>query len=315
MARFLGIDTSCYTTSVAVYDSAKGLIGEERILLSVKEGQRGLSQSNMVFQHVKNLPIIFNKLSSTINDIQGIGVSAYPRRRADSYMPAFLVGKNFGESLAASFHAPLWHFSHQENHAMAAIRDYPELWGNPFYLLHMSGGTQDVLSCTWHDGIMHIEELFSTSDITAGQLIDRVGVAMGLSFPCGRQLEQLALLSKEPYEIPVSKTKNCFSFAGPETKVQKDIAKGIFAQEDIAKGILVHIGNALDKVLKGYPFTKATPIILVGGVMANQYLRHRIEQISYDLQLKPYFAESKYSSDNASGNAFGAFMRFKDEIV
>ena len=58
MAKFLGIDTSCYTTSAAVYDSTEGIVGESRIILSVKAGKRGLSQSEMVFQHVRNLPVI-----------------------------------------------------------------------------------------------------------------------------------------------------------------------------------------------------------------------------------------------------------------
>ena len=105
MARFLGIDTSCYTTSAAVYDSSGELAGEERIVLSVKEGNRGLSQSQMVFQHTKNLPVILQKLSPLLQDIKGIGVSSFPRRRADSYMPAFLVGKGAAFSLAAALQA------------------------------------------------------------------------------------------------------------------------------------------------------------------------------------------------------------------
>lgn len=99
--RFLGIDTSCYTTSVAVYDSSKGLMGEERIVLSVKEGRRGLSQSEMVFQHVKNLPVLLRRLSPLLQDLKGIGVSGFPRRRADSYMPAFLVGRGMAEALSS----------------------------------------------------------------------------------------------------------------------------------------------------------------------------------------------------------------------
>ena len=62
MAKFLGIDTSCYTTSAAVYDSTEGIVGESRIILSVKAGKRGLSQSEMVFQHVRNLPVILGQI-------------------------------------------------------------------------------------------------------------------------------------------------------------------------------------------------------------------------------------------------------------
>lgn len=313
MRRFLGIDTSCYTTSAAVYDSSKGLLGEERIVLTVKEGNRGLSQSNMVFQHVKNLPVLLERLSPLLQDLTGIGVSAFPRRRADSYMPAFLVGKGTAESLACSLHIPLYFFSHQENHAMAALRDAPSLWGKPFYMMHMSGGTQDVLSCEWQEEGMDIKELLTSKDITAGQFIDRVGVALGLPFPCGKWLEPLAEKGDDSYKIPRSSVKGAFSFSGPETKVQRDIQSGNYRKEDIARGVLVHIGRALEKELTAYPFIEGRPFIAVGGVMANRYLRSKVEDICHTMHLVPYFADPRYSSDNATGNAFGAYMRMVDD--
>ncbi len=311
--RFLGIDTSCYTTSAAVYDSSEGLLGEERIVLTVKAGNRGLSQSNMVFQHVKNLPILLQRLSPLLQDLKGIGVSAFPRRRADSYMPAFLVGKGFAEALACSHHVPLYTFSHQENHALAAIREVPSLWGEPFYMMHMSGGTQDVLSAVWHGSAMEIEELLTSKDITAGQMIDRIGVALGLPFPCGKWLEELAEAGDDSYKIPRSSVKGAFSFAGPETRVQRDIEKGIYRKEDIAKGVLIHIGRALEKELLSYPFIPGRPFIAVGGVMANRYLRGKVEDICGKLGLFVYFADPRYSSDNATGNAFAAYMAWKKE--
>lgn len=313
MDRFLGIDTSCYTTSVAVYDLSEGLIGEERIVLSVKEGQRGLSQSNMVFQHVKNLPLLFRKLSPVIKNIRGIGVSAFPRRRADSYMPAFLVGKNFGESLAASLDVPIYYFSHQENHAMAAIREKPELWGEPFYLLHMSGGTQDLLSCVWEKDTLFISTLMQSMDITAGQLIDRVGTALGMQFPCGRELERYAAGGHHLYTLPVSHCKGAFSFSGPETKVQKDIRSGEYPPEEIAQGVLVHIGKALERQISTCGLTEGRHFIAVGGVMANHYLRDTLQTLLLRMKLVPCFADPRYSSDNATGNAFGASMRYLHE--
>lgn len=309
MARFLGIDTSCYTTSAAVCDSSGELAGEERIVLSVREGNRGLSQSQMVFQHTKNLPLILQKLSPFLRDIKGIGVSSFPRRRADSYMPAFLVGKGCAFSLAAALHVPVYEFSHQENHALAAIRKYPALWGKPFYMMHMSGGTMDVLSCIWQGECMEITTLMDSKDITAGQLIDRVGVSLGLHFPCGKELEKLAVKGSHTYHIPRSSVKGAFSFSGPETRVQKDIASGKYSREDIAQGVLEHIGKALDKELSACPFDTTRPFIAVGGVMANQYLRHKVEEIMDRKGMKTYFADISASSDNATGNAFGAFMR------
>lgn len=309
MARFLGIDTSCYTTSAAVCDSSGELAGEERIVLSVREGNRGLSQSQMVFQHTKNLPLILQKLSPFLQDIKGIGVSSFPRRRADSYMPAFLVGKGCAFSLAAALHVPVYEFSHQENHALAAIRKYPALWGKPFYMMHMSGGTMDVLSCIWQGECMKITTLMDSKDITAGQLIDRVGVSLGLHFPCGKELEKLAEKGSHTYHIPRSSVKGAFSFSGPETRVQKDIASGKYSRKDIAQGVLEHIGKALDKELSACPFDTTRPFIAVGGVMANQYLRHKVEEIMDRKGMKTYFADISASSDNATGNAFGAFMR------
>lgn len=309
MARFLGIDTSCYTTSAAVYDSSGELLGEERIVLSVKQGSRGLSQSNMVFQHTKNLPQILQKLSPLLQEIDGIGVSSFPRRRADSYMPAFLVGKGAAYNLSSALHVPVYEFSHQENHAMAAMVKAPFLWQKPFYMIHMSGGTMDVLKASWKGEVMDISTLMDSKDITAGQFIDRVGVSLGLSFPCGKELEKLALSGSGTYHIPRSSVKGAFSFSGPETKVERDIQSGKYRKEDIAEGVLEHIGKALDKELRTIPFEKGMPFIAVGGVLANRYLRKKLDGILRSLDLVPYFASPEVSSDNATGNAFGAYMR------
>ena len=111
---------------------------------------------------------------------------------------------------------------------MAAIREAPALWGKPFYMMHMSGGTQDVLSCQWQEEGMEIHELLTSKDITAGQFIDRVGVALGLPFPCGKWLEALAEQGNDTYRIPRSSVKGAFSFSGPETRVQRDIAFGAY---------------------------------------------------------------------------------------
>lgn len=314
MDRFLGIDTSCYTTSAAIYDSEKGVLEESRIILSVEPGKRGLSQSEMVFQHVRNLPVILKKLEPWIDKINGIGVSAFPRRRADSYMPAFLVGKGLAESLACSLHIPIFEFSHQENHALAAISHMPELWGKPFYMMHLSGGTQDILLVEWEKDMMHISDILNSVDITAGQFIDRIGVSLGLSFPAGPAMEKLAMSHRQLYKVPVSNIKEGFSFAGPETKVQKDIKTGNFASEDIAYGVFVSIGESLEKVLGTYDsFVEGRSFVAVGGVMSNGYLRKRVTEFCRRKGLIPCFAEVKYSSDNATGNAFGAFMRYKHE--
>ena len=156
---------------------------------------------------------------------------------------------------------------------------------------------------------MEIHELLTSKDITAGQFIDRVGVALGFPFPCGKWLEALAEQGNDTYRIPRSSVKGAFSFSGPETRVQRDIASHAYRKEDIAKGVLIHIGRALEKELSGYPFEKGRPFIAVGGVMANRYLRAKVEEICQAIGLTPLFADPRYSSDNATGNAFGAYMK------
>lgn len=314
MAKFLGIDTSCYTTSAAIYDE-NGDVYEERIILSVKHGKRGLSQSEMVYQHVRNLPKIFKRLNKYMNDIKGIGVSIFPRRRADSFMPAFLVGKGSAEILGSTLDVPVYEFSHQENHAMAAICDFPELWGKGLYVMHLSGGTNDVLQVDWENDQMAITDVMHSLDITAGQYIDRIGVSLGLQFPCGHEFEILASKGSNLYHPPIAKVKGAFSFAGPETKVQKDILSKKYTKEDIAQGVLKTIADVLIKGLSNANLNRDRGFIAIGGVMANIYLRERLIDFGNKNGISMYFAKSKYSTDNSTGNAFGAYMRYKNESL
>ena len=218
---FLGIDTSCYTTSVALMDEAGSLLGEARQILSVKPGHCGLQQSEMVFQHTRNLPRLVEEavgqllgvarvssgndvmngehatglagLAKTGYELAAIGVSGYPRPLENSYMPAFLAGMSVARSVAAVTGAKLHVLSHQENHLEAG------LWsaGGPkverFLLLHASGGTTDVLLAErQQDGRYRITEVGGSLDLHAGQFVDRIGVALGLQFPTGPALEALA---------------------------------------------------------------------------------------------------------------------------
>lgn len=226
---YLGIDTSCYTTSVAIIDEAGALLGEARQILSVRPGRCGLQQSEMVFQHTRNLPRLMEEAvgqvigcvktgagsaangvavaeeASTAGpsglaglvavgyELAAIGVSGYPRPLEGSYMPAFLAGLSVARSVAAVTGAQLEVISHQENHLEAG------LWsaGGPdvdrFLLLHASGGTTDVLLAErQQNGRYRITEVGGSMDLHAGQFVDRIGVALGLQFPTGPALEALA---------------------------------------------------------------------------------------------------------------------------
>ena len=141
----LGIDTSCYTTSVAAADE-NGVLASNRQLLPVQAGARGLRQSEAVFAHIRQLPALYEK---TLTDLCGrrpdaVCVSAHPRDDETSYMPVFLSGLSFARVAAASFQVPLLTTTHQRGHVRAALED-SGLTASPYLALHLSGGTTEVL--------------------------------------------------------------------------------------------------------------------------------------------------------------------------
>ena len=211
---YLGIDTSCYTTSCAIIDSDFHIVGEARKLLEVKSGERGLQQSNMVFQHTKALPKLISELPQL--PISGIGVSGFLDVRKIPILPAFMVGLGYGQSLSHMMNVPLQVFAHQENHILAALRELKTIPKDPFLALHLSGGTTELVYCHYKgEGIFESHTIGGSKDLQGGQYVDRIGVAMGLPFPAGKHLEALALQTTEYEPLPSSMKAGWISFAGP----------------------------------------------------------------------------------------------------
>lgn len=310
-AYFLGIDTSCYTTSCAVVDKEGTIVSEARRLLSVKPGARGLQQSNMVFQHTRALPELIESLTIP-GPVAAVGVSAFPRREEGSYMPAFLVGYGQGRTLSTLLSCPLYTFSHQENHMLAALRLDGEIGDEPFYGLHVSGGTTELIYCIpQSDGTMETTLCGGTMDLHGGQFVDRIGVALGLSFPAGPALERLAETADSEERLPVAVKEGRISFGGPCSEAMRRIERGVNSAV-LAKGIFTCIGQSLAKMLEYHWQQKpANRLIAVGGVMSNAYLRSVIEDTCKRHKVMLRLAEAKYSSDNATGVAFGASLCYK----
>ena len=147
MDTYLGIDTSCYTTSLCLVDETYDIAADERIILTVPKGGRGLSQSNMVYQHTRNLPVLFERAAAVLKtrQVRAIAVTDQPRRRDDSYMPAFLAGLRYARALSAVLQVPLYRLSHQENHLLAVLRSLGKIEKEPFYGIHLSGGTTELV--------------------------------------------------------------------------------------------------------------------------------------------------------------------------
>ena len=309
MARFLGIDTSNYTTSCALIDTESGQLISKKKLLPVKQGDRGIRQSDAVFHHTRQLCALMEELFVGGKEIAAAAYSCKPREAEGSYMPCFLVGENVCRSLGAAGGFEVYSTSHQMGHILAALYSCKRLGllsgDKPFLAFHVSGGTTDLLYCVPdRERVLRIEEAGHSLDLKAGQCIDRAGVMLGLSFPCGRALEELALKSQASFKIrPVMKGLDC-SLSGIENKFMKMHEQGR-SREDIALFTLESVYQAVrGMTLAAMEKFGELPVICAGGVMADKIIRDKLER-EFDCS----FAEPELSCDNAVGIAVYAWLK------
>ena len=299
--KVLGIDTSNYTTSVAL--ASEDGFRQSRKILSVGKGECGLRQSNALFLHTVNLPEMMRELKP-MGKIDAVAYSAYPRDVEGSYMPCFLAGQAAAESVSAALDVPLYRFSHQAGHLMAAVKTCGDesVGKKPFLAFHASGGTTELLYAEPNEEIGFSAEIVGcTKDISAGQLVDRVGVMLGLSFPCGGELEKLALQSR----AKKIQTKICVkgtdcNISGAENVALKMQKEGV-PSEDIARFAIEFVGKTILEMSvaarERYP---ELPIIYAGGVMRNAIIKKMLAGKLPNL----LFADTALSSDNAVGTAY-----------
>lgn len=304
--NYLGIDTSNYTTSAALYREDQSVTHSKR-LLPVKEGQLGLRQSDAVFHHVQQLPQILEPLLRQHPVLRAIGASSRPRSAEGSYMPCFTVGLGTAKILADTLGIPLHLCSHQENHIAAALYSAGrlELLGQTFLAFHVSGGTTEaVLVEPDAEHLIRTRLVASSLDLKGGQAVDRVGVMLGLSFPAGPELERLALQSDAKFKIhPTMRGCDC-SLSGIENQCRAMLDKGV-PKEEIARFCLLSLLAALDAMcgalLKEYG---DLPVLFAGGVMSNSIIRQALTQ-----RYGASFATPAFSADNAAGAAILAAIK------
>lgn len=307
---FLGFDTSCYTTSVAAVDASGQWCRQQRKLLPVARGERGLQQSKAVFLHIAQLPDLFRQLLSALPQgakVQAVCVSSRPRPLEGSYMPVFLAGVSHARMVADALGVPLYETSHQEGHLRAGLYTAGGPEADAFLAIHLSGGTSELLRATRaEDGGFCITLLGGTLDASAGQLIDRVGVALGLPFPAGPHLEKLAQVCESEHpDIPASvKGLDC-SFSGAESCAMRMIQSGA-PPEVVANAAFSLVTRTLEKwITNAVRETGLQEVLLVGGVSSSAhiraYLRARLQKKG--VRAKLYFASPALSSDNAAGVA------------
>ena len=309
----LGIDTSNYTTSFSLVEDGR-VIANLKAPLPVREGACGLRQSDALFAHIKNTPAIASSLREALEGrpLAAVGVSERPRNLDGSYMPCFLAGLALAEGIAATQGVPLYRFSHQCGHLRAALYSSGmQAWqSRPFGAFHISGGTTEMLSVEKASVGFLTKIVGGTRDLSAGQLVDRTGVMLGLSFPAGAPLEGLAaeFMGKIPRK-PVKAEDGYVHLSGME-----NYARALFEKEGdkslCAAFVLRHITDVLIALSRYYREEHGpSPLLFAGGVMSNAFIRCEIEKEISDA----YFAAPAFSADNAAGIALLAAESFAAE--
>lgn len=299
-AQCLGFDTSNYTTSAAVFGG--GTAENRGRLLTVPEGALGLRQSDALFQHVKRLHLMVEQLRSdgALDQIAAVGASTRPREVEGSYMPCFLVGEGEGRALAAALGVPFCPCSHQQGHVAAAAwsAGREDLLDKPHLAWHLSGGTTELLRVEPEGHTVRAEVVGGTSDIAAGQLVDRAGVLLGLPFPAGKALDALYPEADDTSFFRVKLNGLTFSLSGMENKV-KELAEKGEKPANIARFTIDTILNVLVRATReAQKKWSGLPVLCSGGVASNRQIRAVMER-----ECGSVFAQPQYATDNALGVA------------
>ena len=312
----IGLDTSCYTTSVAAVTVEGQVLASCRKLLPVKEGERGLRQSEAVFIHVRQLPERLEELAAYTqgHEIVAVCASRRPRDEEESYMPVFQVGDAQARGLAAMLGVPCFASTHQRGHVAAAMVDSGVADGD-LLAVHLSGGTTELLSLRGDE----LTLLGGTLDLHAGQFVDRVGVALGLPFPAGPHLEKLAVAGKSEVKLPANMADqdlHCH-FSGAETQVQRWIKQGNMPREDIAREVYDLLARTVSRmILAGSRDTGIRQVLIAGGVASSQLFRQLVTERIHkkDKGFRVCFGRPEYSGDNAVGAALIGAKKYREGL-
>ena len=321
----LGLDTSNYKTSLAVLSGGKTMVDLRRFL-TVKEGERGLRQSEALFQHVQNLPELFTKLREEYDDrIDAVAYSTRPRAVEGSYMPCFTAGRSQAISIGAALDVPVVGFSHQEGHVEAVLSAFAVRPEGDFAACHFSGGTCELLKITQKEhearggssfedlcgeaSFYEIEITGGTKDISYGQVLDRAGVAMGLPFPCGQALDEMALSAEDSADLltAIKVTDAAVHLSGFDTQIRNklsDLQKSGEPVQPLIREVFEKISKSMiQMIVQGAEKADTDSIYMSGGVSSSRFIRTYITERLQEKGIRPYFAGGDLSSDNAVGTA------------
>ncbi|MGI6722134.1 MAG: hypothetical protein ACOX4I_06240 [Anaerovoracaceae bacterium] len=322
MNCILGIDTSNYTTSAAVVTEDGVVIADARRMLSVAKGRRGLRQSDAVFQHVRNLPQVIEEAMEQARaeddnlQISAIAASSRPRPVSGSYMPCFLPGENFARSMAQVLGVRFLATSHQEGHIAALLPECGFDAEEGFLSFHLSGGTCELLDVVQTaPGRLQIEIVGGSRDISFGQLIDRVGVALGMSFPAGAQMDRVAIagptnLAENEIALPKIKCIQGYVHVSGIEAAAMRLRDAGYPEDRLIEEIFYRMGQAVVEICRhGSKMTGRDKVMLAGGVSTSRTLGRYIK--AYNMRTAATTEEPfiwKCDSDRGRDNATGVAL-------
>ncbi|MEZ4357630.1 MAG: O-sialoglycoprotein endopeptidase [Eubacteriales bacterium] len=306
--KFLGIDTSCYTTSAAIVDENENVLKNVKVILTVKDGERGIRQSDAVFLHIKNMPGVFFSIGA-LNDLHAVSSSEAPRPVEGSYMPVFKVSESYAKVIAGLNGIKYYPSTHQHGHLYSAMIGNGVLNGE-YLCCHISGGTTEVFKAGILNGIVNeIVHIGGTKDITCGQLIDRAGVLLKLPFPCGGHMEKLLPKGNMPASVkplPITVDGVAANLSGAETYVINYIKQGI-KKDILSKLVFDCCAKTICRLISNASIeTGIADVILFGGVCSSDYIKDTIKKDLDQTNINTIFANKEYSADNAAGLALMA---------
>ncbi|MCC2865293.1 O-sialoglycoprotein endopeptidase [Ihubacter massiliensis] len=306
----LGIDTSNYKTSAAITDAQGKILCDLRKLLHVKQGERGLRQSDALFQHVENLPKLLEEAlaDDRARRIAAVACSDRPRPQEGSYMPVFKAGIGFGQAVAAALQVPFFTFSHQEGHIEAIKSSSGLSHQTRFLCYHLSGGTCELLEV--NEG--NIQIIGGSKDLSFGQVIDRVGVKLGLNFPAGEEMDQLAIGAEKPsaYLKKIPADDLFFNLSGIETQCgrQAELMMQQASTEEEKAELVRELFDKITRILieitqKASNETSITNIMYTGGVSSSRCISGQLKRHFSNTGISVEFGQQRLSQDNAVGIA------------
>lgn len=304
----LGLDTSNYKTSIAVTDQRQSIVCDLREFLKVKQGDRGLRQSDALFQHINNIPRLMEKIMNCGSyEFEAIAFSSKPRPVDGSYMPVFLAGEGYGRAMAAALGIPALDFSHQEGHIEGVKSFSAHRSKDEFLSCHFSGGTSELLHVKSTQKGYHIDIIGGSKDIAFGQVIDRAGVDMGLAFPSGEELDALAEKTEISSELlsPVKVNEAWLNLSGTDTQMKRALAENSpEIQGSLVRELFDRLADAMAlMVIQGAEKTGITDVLMAGGVTSSRFIRKRICELLVRHGINAEFDNKGLAQDNAVGIA------------